>query len=114
MTDPPNSPQASGAGDDALRRALSACETRFLEYADLHLAKDPPDREKALRNIEMALMCQRVLTETTAPDPPPLERAAKGLIDAAPDDPIGGYSMVPARCVIDLRRAPSAHGGEGR
>lgn len=43
--------------------ALLACETVFREYARLHLAKTPPDEEKAIKNAGMAEVCNCALRD---------------------------------------------------
>jgi len=40
-----------------MRDALLAAEAQFAAYADHHLAKEPPDREKAAINIHWAMCC---------------------------------------------------------
>jgi hypothetical protein len=45
----------------ALRRmyvALNAAGDQFARYADYHLAKEPPDRERAATNLEWAARCR--------------------------------------------------------
>ena len=48
-------------GDTRLIRmqaALLAAAEQFALYADYHLAKEPPDREKAAVNVEWAARCR--------------------------------------------------------
>lgn len=40
-----------------MRAALLAASQQFHTYADYHLAKRPPDREKAAINIHWAMVC---------------------------------------------------------
>jgi len=41
-----------------LRAALLAAAEQFARYADHHLAKDPPDREKAAANRAWSARCR--------------------------------------------------------
>lgn len=41
-----------------LREVLNQAADRFASYADGHLAKVPPDREKAATNVEWAARCR--------------------------------------------------------
>ena len=41
-----------------MRVALVAAAEQFARYADHHLAKVPPDREKAATNVEWAERCR--------------------------------------------------------
>jgi hypothetical protein len=45
------------AWEQRMRAALLACEAQFHAYADHHLAKDPPDRDKAEINLQWAIDC---------------------------------------------------------
>ncbi len=49
-----------------LESMLILCRKRFLEYAEHHRAKDPPDVEKAQRNEEIAVVIESVLYPTNA------------------------------------------------
>jgi hypothetical protein len=42
---------------DRLRRVLLAAAGQFAAYASYHLAKQPPDTEKAKTNLEWAARC---------------------------------------------------------
>lgn len=48
-----------------MRIALVAASEQFARYADYHLAKEPPDREKAAANVEWAARCREA---ARAPD----------------------------------------------
>jgi hypothetical protein len=41
-----------------MRRTLLAAADQFSQYADYHLAKKPPDREKAETNSAWAMRCR--------------------------------------------------------
>lgn len=41
-----------------MREALLAAAEQFAIYADYHLAKEPPDREKARTNVEWSARCR--------------------------------------------------------
>lgn len=43
--------------EQRMHDALLAAEAQFAAYADYHLAKEPPDREKAAINIHWAMCC---------------------------------------------------------
>jgi hypothetical protein len=45
------------AENDEMRAALREAGNQFHLYADYHLAKQPPDREKAAVNINWAIRC---------------------------------------------------------
>jgi predicted MarR family transcription regulator len=45
------------AENDRMRAALREAGNQFHLYADYHLAKQPPDREKAAVNIHWAMRC---------------------------------------------------------
>lgn len=49
-----------------MRVALVACADQFKAYGVHHMAKSPPDSEKARRNYEMFAMCEQLLTPVTA------------------------------------------------
>lgn len=42
---------------DRMQAALREAGNQFHRYADYHLAKQPPDREKAAINIHWAMCC---------------------------------------------------------
>jgi len=46
------------ADNDRMRAALLAAAEQFDRYADHHLAKVPPDREKAEANVVWAARCR--------------------------------------------------------
>ena len=46
------------AESNRMRIALLAAAEQFAKYADYHLAKQPPDREKAATNVEWAARCR--------------------------------------------------------
>jgi hypothetical protein len=48
-----------------MRLALVAAAEQFARYADYHLAKEPPDQEKAAVNVEWAARCREA---ADAPD----------------------------------------------
>lgn len=48
---------------DQLIAVLQLCRETFGEYAQMHLAKQPPAYDKAERNIAMAALCDRVLLQ---------------------------------------------------
>jgi hypothetical protein len=46
-----------------MQDALQAAAEQFAHYADHHLAKQPPDSEKAQTNIEWAARCRDAARE---------------------------------------------------
>jgi len=46
-----------------MQAALLDAADVFSRYADYHLAKEPPDREKAQRNVECAAVCREAAME---------------------------------------------------
>jgi hypothetical protein len=46
------------AESDRMRATLREAAGQFHLYADYHLAKEPPDREKAAVNLHWAMVCQ--------------------------------------------------------
>jgi len=51
------------AWERRMQAALLDAADVFSRYADHHLAKEPPDREKAQRNVECAAVCREAATE---------------------------------------------------
>lgn len=51
----------STPGDAEVRKALEKCRDQFDHYAGLHIAKNPPDKGKAVANMEFADMCRKAL-----------------------------------------------------
>jgi hypothetical protein len=60
QSDPPTCDLYALAADesDRMRAALLAAAEQFARYADHHLAKVPPDREKAEANVVWAARCR--------------------------------------------------------
>jgi hypothetical protein len=44
-----------------MQAALLLAAEQFHKYADYHLAKQPPDREKAATNVEWAARCREAV-----------------------------------------------------
>jgi hypothetical protein len=55
---------------ERMRAALREAGNQFQLYADYHLAKQPPDREKAAVNIHWAMRCHEAARQpdTTSAD----------------------------------------------
>ena len=51
------------AWERRMRATLLDAADQFARYADYHLAKNPPDHEKAQRNVECAAVCREAATE---------------------------------------------------
>ena len=58
------------AENDEMRAALREAGNQFHLYADYHLAKQPPDREKAAVNIHWAMRCHEaaMIRDATSAD----------------------------------------------
>jgi hypothetical protein len=46
-----------------MQATLLDAADQFARYADYHLAKNPPDHEKAATNVECAAFCRKAATE---------------------------------------------------
>jgi hypothetical protein len=58
---------------ERMRAALREAGNQFHLYADYHLAKQPPDREKAAVNIHWAMRCHEaaMIRDATSADVAP-------------------------------------------
>jgi hypothetical protein len=52
------------AWERLMQATLRDAADQFARYADYHLAKNPPDREKAATNTECAAICREAAKET--------------------------------------------------
>ena len=51
------------AWERLMQATLRNAADQFARYADYHLAKNPPDREKAATNVECAAVCREAATD---------------------------------------------------
>jgi hypothetical protein len=52
--------------NDRMRAALLAAAEQFARYAGYHIAKNPPDQEKAATNVEWAARCREAATQAVS------------------------------------------------
>ena len=52
---------------EEMREALQKCRDQFDFYVSAHMAKQPPDMDKAARNQEFVELCDDVLASLTKP-----------------------------------------------